>query len=506
MSWRTLSPDLQQQLARLSMFRGGFTQTAVQQVTAAGPQHLNALIDKSLLIYQAETERYLLHPVIRAYAAEKRDPTDPTPHKHAHFYLTLLAQHTEPLQKERPQESMRLLEPDIDNIRRAWQTGLAAKNAGLLKNAITSFSIYFQLRGLAREGEAIMHTTLDTAKGWGDDGIPVATRAGLERARFQNRLGQYRLAMQTLQSTHTLATQAGDRWAEGMAHIWWGESLWRLGEYELATIKLNHALDIGQKLDATLIIGWGHHQLGIVNAIQSVPSVALNHLEQASEVWQKLDNTNKLSVTLNSIGLVYRDQGDFNAAKEAMEKALEICTEQDNRYLQAMLLSNLSSMYIEQKDHFGAQYYLQLGLELAIASGSLHSQGDIYLNLGENYRSQGEDKLAFDNLERGLKIAERIGNRPSIAEGLCRLADLKRKQKDISGAEKLYNRALQISRQDNLKNIECEVLIGLFELFEGVDSEKAKKYSFEASDAVKTIDHPQLMQRVEAAIHYLSLK
>lgn len=506
MSWRTLSPALQQQLARLSVFRGGFTETAVQQVTAAGPQHLNALIDKSLLTYQAETERYLLHPVIRAYAAAKREPSDPTPHKHAHYYLALLAQHTAPLQKERPQESMRLLEPDIDNIRRAWQTGLAAKNAGLLKNAITSFSIYFQLRGLAREGEAIMHTTLDAAKGWGNDGISVATRAGLERARFQNRLGQYRLAMQTLQSTLTLATQAGDRWAEGMAHVWWGESLWRLGEYESATNKLNHALDIAQKLDAPLLIGWCHHQLGIVNAIQSVPGTALNHLEQASEVWQKINNTNKLSVTLNSIGLVYRDQGDFNAAKEAMEKALEICTAQDNRYLQAMLLSNLSSIYIEQKDHFGAQYYLQLGLELAIASGSLHSQSDIYINLGENYRSQGEDKLAFDNLERGLEMAERIGNRPSIAEGLCRLADLKRKQKDSLGAEKLYDRALQISRQDNLKYIECEVLIGLVELYEDTDSEKAKQYSFEASNAVKKIEHPQLTQRVEAAIRYLSLK
>ena len=502
MSWDTLSASLQQRLSKLSIFRGGFTAVAAAEIADADQPHLAALGGKSLLIYDRPADRYALHPVIRAYAAEKRPFSDPAPQKHARFFLTLLAQHTEPLQKTTPQKSMAVIEPEIENCRRAWQTGLAQQSTDLLLNAITSFSIYFQLRGLAREGEAVMRTTLDAAKGWGNDGISLATRAGLERARFQNRLGQYRLAIQTLQTTLKLATQANDRWAEGMVYVWWGESLWRLGNYDESKKKLTHALDIAHLLDASLIRGWCHHQLGIVNAIQSVPDVALKHLERASETWRALDNTNTLSVTLNSIGLVYRDQGNLTAAREAMEQALAICTEQDNRYLQAMLLNNLSSLYIEQKDYFGAQYYLQLGLELANASNSLLSQGDIYLNIGENYRSQGEDKLALENLEMGLKISERIGNRPSIAEGLCRIADLKRKQKKIQDAEKLFERALEIARQDSLNYLECEVLIGLFELFEGIDSEKAKRFRDEAVKLAKMIDHPQLLQRIEDSIRY----
>ena len=506
MSWRTLTPALQQQLAQISIFRGGFTETAVSQTTHATSNQLADLIDKSLLTYQPENGRYSLHPVIRAYAAAKRPANDPTPHKHAHYYLTLLAQHTEPLQKKRPQESMHLLEPDIDNIRRAWQTGLSAQQGELLLNALMSFSIYFQLRGLAHEGEAVMHSTMSTATDWGDECAPLVIRAGLERTRFQNRLGQYRPAMQTIQTTLKLAEQCGDRWAEGMGHVWWGESLWRLGEYDAAKEKLIHALDIGQALHASLIIGWCHHQLGIIHDIQGRYDAAHDHLEEACTVWQESDHARYLSVSLNSIGVVYRNQGNFSAAKQAMERALAICEQHENRYLEAMLLNNLSSLLINHGDYFGAQYYLQLGLELARSTGSLASQSDIFINMGENYRLQAANELAIQNFETGLKLAETIGNVPSIAEALCKLADIKKIQGETAQAETLYNQALTITRNSNLKSLECEILLGLTELFNDIDSVKATEYRLEAAPLAKKIGRPNLLKRIEAINRDLSSK
>ncbi|KAA3657797.1 MAG: hypothetical protein DWQ04_27030, partial [Chloroflexi bacterium] len=505
MSWRTLTSAQQQQLARLSIFRGGFTQTAAQQIAEADALQIAALGDKSLLSHDVASGRYALHPVIRAYAAAKREPTDPTPHKHAHYYLTLLAQHTEPLQKERPQDSINELERDIDNIRRAWQTGLSEHSAELLTNALTPLSIYYQLRGLAHEGESIMHSTVNAAATWVSNGIALATRAKLERARFQNRLGQYRLAMQTIQTALKLANQCDDRWAEGMGHVWLGESLWRLGEYDAAKGKLIHALDIAHMLDATLIISWCHHQLGIIHDIQSRYDIAHEHLEKACTAWRALNNARNLSVSLNSIGLVYRNQGDLPAAKQTMEQALAICDEQNNRYLQSMLLNNLSSIYMEQKDYFGAQYYYQLGLELAIANGSLHSQSDIYINIGKNYRLRGEIDLALQNLERGLKIAEKIGNRPSTVVAFHNVADVMKMQGDVQGAETVYIQALEITQQDGLKSLECDVLISLATLLSKHNSMKAKQYSQRVVTLAKEINDPNLLKRAEAVSHALNL-
>ncbi|MCB8925823.1 MAG: tetratricopeptide repeat protein [Ardenticatenaceae bacterium] len=498
MSWRTLTSELQQRLARLAVFRGGFTETAVQQITATEQHHLAALIDKSLLTYHPETARYTLHPVIRAYAAAKRPANDPAPHNHAHYYLTLLAQHTEPLQKKRPQESMHLLEPDIDNIRRAWQTGLAAQHADLLLSALTSLSIYYQLRGLAHEGEHIMHSALRAAIDWGEDGLPLATRAGLERARFQNRLGQYRPALHTIQTTLQLADQSTDRWAEGMAHVWWGESLWRLGEYDAAKEKLSHALAIGQDLDEMLIIGWSHHQLGIIHDIQGHYDAARSHLEKACGTWETLDNVRLLSNSLNSIGIVHYNQGNLLLAQEIMEQALTLCRELENRHVQTALLGNLSMIATEQEDYTGAQYYLNLSLQLATLTGDATRQGEIFTNTGRNYLLMGELDAAVENLERSVQIAKSLGNRSMLAIAIYNLAVAREKQGALETAEKLLAQALQIAQQDNLQGIECEALLDLARLLRLSDVQRAKQVSTRAVTLAESIQNPTLLERALA--------
>ncbi len=130
MSWETLLLPLQQLLAQLSVFHGGFTETAVRQITGAAPRQLAALCEKSLLTCQPERDRYALHPVIQAYAAAKRPADDPAPRAHSRYYLALLARYAEPLQKDRPHHSVKALEPEMDNIRRAWQRELASLPAG----------------------------------------------------------------------------------------------------------------------------------------------------------------------------------------------------------------------------------------------------------------------------------------------------------------------------------------------------------------------------------------
>jgi tetratricopeptide (TPR) repeat protein len=390
---------------------------------------------------------------------------------------------------------MHLLEPDIDNIRHAWQTGLSAQNTDLLLNALTPLSIYYQLRGLAHEGEHIMHSTMSAAATWGSDGIPLATRAGLERARFQNRLGQYRPAIQTIQTTLKLAEQCADRWAEGMAHVWWGESLWRLGDYDVAKEKLTHALVSGQALDANLIIGWCHHQLGIIHDIQSRYAAAHDHLEKACAAWRELDNTNTLSVSLNSLGLVYYNQGDLRSAKDLLEQSLTLCNQVDNRHLQSFLLNNLSIITTTLGDYLGAQYYIQLGLELASSTSNLTGQAQLHINLGRTYRLLGELDSSVASLEKGLQISKALDNQYIVATALLNLANTKQAQADLEEAASLYNQTIKLSRQSNLPSIECQALTDLAELLSVNDLKQAQKYSSLAVALAESIKKPDLIKR-----------
>lgn len=505
MSWRTLAPALQQVLACLSVFRGGFTAGAAHEVASADAGHLAALVDKSLLSYRAGSERYALHPVIRAFAAAKHLANDGATERHARFFLALLAAHAAPLQGLSPQGSMALLEPDIENIRFAWQASITQRRADLLIRALPALSSYYQLRGLSREGEATMHATTDAAARWNAGGVALATRASVERARFQNRLGQYWPAMQSAQAVLKLAAACADRWAEGMAQVWWGESLWRLGKYDTARTTLDHALAVAQVIDSTEIVGWVHHQLGIIDDIQGYYEAAHEHLRRACDAWRSLGNATTLSVSLNSLGLVCHHQGNLRQAREFMEHALRLCEQIDNRHLQALLFNNLSIVAIEQREYMQAQDYLQHGLDLAISSGNVTGQAEMYNNLGRNALLQGHYSRAAEYQEQALQISEQLGNRSTMATAMLNLAEANRELGDPQRAEALYRQGLQIAQHDKIHRTECNVLIGLAELLVDSDSGQARQLAAHAVTVAEKLGNPDLIERANAIARALGI-
>ncbi|MCA9995300.1 MAG: tetratricopeptide repeat protein, partial [Anaerolineales bacterium] len=507
-SWHLLTAAEQQLFASLSVFRGGFTLAAATAVAGATEASLEGLHGKSLL--QLAGERYQLHELLRQFAAEKLDEAARLVHfpnmnqslasKHSSYYLNFVAEQEQPLAGATPQIPARAIAADLDNVRLAWQTGLAGRKATLLLAALTPFSIYYQLRGLSHEAEAVMQITVRMALAWGDEGVALATRAGLERARFQNRLGRYRPAIQAVQAALALAAEYADRWAEGMGLVLWGEALWRLGEYDASANRLSHALDLAHALDDRLIIGWCHHHLGIINDIQSRYAAAHDHLQQACAAWRDIENAHALSGSLNSIGLVCYHQGHLPAAQQAMEQALTLCNQLDNRHLQSFLLNNLSIVATAQGDYSGAQYYLQLGLEVANAKGDLVAQGLVYTNLGKNYRLLGDNALAAEKLRQGLQISESIGDPSLIAIALFNLAETEGLRGKAERAEALYGQALDMARQSNLPSVACEILISMAEFWRGVDKERARQSGAEAVVLAKLVQNQQLLERANAVV------
>ncbi|HTI23561.1 MAG TPA: BTAD domain-containing putative transcriptional regulator [Kutzneria sp.] len=92
-SWDLLDEDERTLLSRLSVFAGGATLAAIEQVTEGTLDQLTSLVDKSLVV--VTDERYRLLETIREYASSKLDG-DETRQRHASYY-TELVERTEPL-------------------------------------------------------------------------------------------------------------------------------------------------------------------------------------------------------------------------------------------------------------------------------------------------------------------------------------------------------------------------------------------------------------------------
>jgi predicted ATPase/transcriptional regulator with XRE-family HTH domain len=130
-SWKLVSNEERQALSRLSVFRGGFTREAAEQVAGASLTLLSALISKSLAQPVADG-RFDLHELVRQYVEAHLD-TEPGGHEmatgypnsfaarkaHATYYLALVEQAVPQLYGPSQAAWLQRLEREYDNIRAA---------------------------------------------------------------------------------------------------------------------------------------------------------------------------------------------------------------------------------------------------------------------------------------------------------------------------------------------------------------------------------------------------
>ena len=88
-SWQLLEPSGRTIFAKLSIFRGGFSAEAAQQITNASLFDLDTLIEQSLLTRQGE--RYIVHELLRQFGQEHLHTDELLQTKYSRYYLALLA-------------------------------------------------------------------------------------------------------------------------------------------------------------------------------------------------------------------------------------------------------------------------------------------------------------------------------------------------------------------------------------------------------------------------------
>ena len=141
-SYDLLSDDEQELFARLSVFAGGCTLEAAEEVADADLDTLQSLVEKSLLRFS--DERYWMLETIREYAGQlaERLKLGPVSLRHAGYFLGLA---------ERSSEEYHLLEAEHDNMRAAlgYLSDAGAPEELLLVRALAHF---WTLRGHLREG------------------------------------------------------------------------------------------------------------------------------------------------------------------------------------------------------------------------------------------------------------------------------------------------------------------------------------------------------------------
>ncbi len=396
-SWNLLKPREQLLLARLSVFRGGFTREAASSVADANLGLLAALVNKSVLRLP-ETEhggeaRYDFHPLLLEYAKEKFagfSQASDIQTKHAHYFMALLVASSQNGLKAQ----IRGCKQEYENLLEAlaWSQdnnhGMFGLRLGIMLGTL------WQSQGYNSEGIHWLRTVLSH---------PEAASASAER--FQALLLISRIAM--IHSEHLALGTAYGREALALAqtleideyivqaHL--GLSLaaqkqsdWtaveHYGEAGLALARnINHS---GLTANALWIVG------GALAFIKGDYVKSRSYLEESLSLNRKLGLRLEIGASLGNLGFLVFLLGDLQAAKAYLEEALLIAKDLPDLYMASTAQDSLSAVMQDLGDLESARLLAEQALRYSWQVKNTMNIRNAFENLANLAALQGQAKRA----------------------------------------------------------------------------------------------------------------
>lgn len=150
-SWTWLDPTEQRIFMLLSVFRGGFTRNAAQQVSGASLQELVTLANKSFLNHDPDSGRLEIHELLRQYAHEKLEADAQlslnAQESHAKYFAEFMHERWQYLKDRRQMVALDEIQADIENVRAAWRYYQDQSNSKQMWKFVYTFWFIYWVRG-----------------------------------------------------------------------------------------------------------------------------------------------------------------------------------------------------------------------------------------------------------------------------------------------------------------------------------------------------------------------
>lgn len=207
-AWQRLTPAGQDALMKMSVFRGGCTPDAAEQITGANGRTLQRLMSKAL-IQRTNDGRYEMHELLRQYAEVylRTSPHESETHDaHMRYYAQHLQNQKARLLSENQPDAIQIIERDFDNIYRAWEHILHHQHDELLDSLLFTLIIYSDSSGQFLEVSTLFEIALEALQSRAEPVSPLL------RARLQTCLGSVSFFLGKRELSESLLEKALPVW------------------------------------------------------------------------------------------------------------------------------------------------------------------------------------------------------------------------------------------------------------------------------------------------------
>ena len=356
-------------MARLAVFRGGFTRRAALEITKIAHKDLLALSDASLIKRSQSTDRWQLHELIRQYASEHLH-TDSlewqtAAQAHGRYYLELA----------RVTPAAHLFD-EADNFRAVLTWAVSGHDALPALELATQLRLYWSGRGLVQEGSAWLQTALDLYPP--RDQLNV--RARLVLAEFLQAQGHSGAAQTQIEIAEQIAQALQRNDLQSLCQTMYGRIAHRQSQYENAMRHCHEALRLARENIPCQAAAY--RWLGRAEIFKGDLSDATLHIETALQIYRRAADYEAIAHCLNSLALIAIEREDYAVSRACFGEALALHQTHQEKHGQALNLSGLGWLEFTVGHLEAAQKFTEQSLEMLHELGHQWEIYNAQLNLG----------------------------------------------------------------------------------------------------------------------------
>lgn len=445
---------------RMSVFAGGFTLEAAEEICAGGDLEsyqvldiLFQLVDKSLVSMEEQDDvaRYRLLGTIRQYGSEKLESSGEGPNvheKHRDYFLRLAEEAAPHLTTRGQDEWLTRLQAERDNLRAAlrWGEQKGASEAQL--RMVCALLFFWMIRGHGREGRR----WLEGALGGADDAPPIF-RAEALWALGHILYGVFDIprAVSRAQESLSLAQELGDKRAVARAQDLLGWIGTFVGGLPMAKPLFDEAVELARASGDEWTLAHALQGLGNMYLWNGDPAQARRYLEESIVVAERAGDRFSLRGASVWLGGAAMWQGEFRKGKALLEEAVAGAREAMDRNYLTTGLYFLGPTLLMLGDYDGARAAGEELLTIGREAGNPVIESGALFVLGAVSAAGGDATKACDLFSEALELMRPMGQPFFEALFLISLSTAEMAAGSIEAARRHMEEALQKARRVRIK-------------------------------------------------------
>ena len=410
-SWSLLDQAEKEIFMRLSVFRGGFTREAAQQVAGASLQLLAGLVDKSFLNHDPESGRLEVHELLRQYGQEQLEKISEASlsaqEAHAAYFAAFMQKGWEDLRSNRQMQALAKIETNIENIRGAWRFYLSQKKASLLWKFIYGLWYFHWIQWWNHAGMELFLEAVSALQGNDDDdSVSIRSLAMAYQGYFMAWLGLAESGYEIAEESVEILEQLNHPKALVFAYDSLGVNAYFLNRYTEEIEVMNKMIEIATELGDKWLLAFALFGLSMAALIQDdydeAKRLAETNLKLYEEIGDEIGSTTPLIV----LGHAALARGELDEAREYYLRCLQISQKTGFHYARQTASKYLSKVALSLGKLTEAEKYLVQSLSITQEIGFVR---DIVNLLYEYARLQ----VARENPEGAVELLALVIGHPA---------------------------------------------------------------------------------------------